>query len=91
MSNDAFYFGVLPILSEAAAGLRHQRRGNGARLADRPAGAPASLLVPSTHLLVGLAGVEFGETTYALKWATMICLVMLAAALAFGCLWSAVG
>ena len=45
------------------------------------------LLSPAVHyLLVGLAGVEFGDhQRYALKWATMICLVMLAAALAFGC------
>lgn len=85
MSNDAFYFGVLPILSEAAQGY-----GISAVEMARASliGQPVHLLsplVPSTYLLVGLAGVEFGDhQRYALKWATMICLVMLAAALAFG-------
>ena len=54
MSNDAFYFGVLPILSEAAQGW-HQRRGNGARLADRPAGAPAEP-AGAVHLSAGRSG-----------------------------------
>jgi CitMHS family citrate-Mg2+:H+ or citrate-Ca2+:H+ symporter len=41
--------------------------------------------VPSTYLLVGLAGVEFGDhQRYTLKWATLVCLVMLAAALLLG-------
>ena len=91
MSNDAFYFGVLPILSEAAQGY-----GISAVEMARASliGQPVHLLsplVPSTYLLVGLAGVEFGDhQRYALKWATMICLVMLAAALAFGLFpWSA--
>lgn len=85
MSNDAFYFGVLPILSEAAQGY-----GISAVEMARASliGQPVHLLsplVPSTYLLVGLAGVEFGDhQRYALKWATLVCMVMLAAALAFG-------
>ncbi|WP_447918268.1 CitMHS family transporter [Achromobacter aegrifaciens] len=85
MSNDAFYFGVLPILSEAAQGYGispvEMAR---ASLIGQPVHL-LSPLVPSTYLLVGLAGVDFGDhQRYALKWATMVCLVMLAAALAFG-------
>jgi len=85
MSNDAFYFGVLPILSEAAQGYGitpvEMAR---ASLIGQPVHL-LSPLVPSTYLLVGLAGVEFGDhQRYSLKWATMVCLVMLAAALAFG-------
>jgi citrate-Mg2+:H+ or citrate-Ca2+:H+ symporter, CitMHS family len=42
-----------------------------------------SPLVPSTYLLVGLAGVEFGDhQRFTLKWATVVCLVMLLASLA---------
>ena len=69
MSNDAFYFGVLPILSEAAQGY-----GISAVEMARASliGQPVHLLsplVPSTYLLVGLAGVEFGDhQRYALKW-----------------------
>jgi len=85
MSNDAFYFGVLPILSEAAGnyGITPVEMAR-ASLAGQPVHL-LSPLVPSTYLLVGLAGVEFGDhQRYALKWATMVCMVMLVAALAFG-------
>jgi CitMHS family citrate-Mg2+:H+ or citrate-Ca2+:H+ symporter len=42
-----------------------------------------SPLVPSTYLLVGLAGVEFGDhQRFTLKWAVVVCLVMLLASLA---------
>jgi CitMHS family citrate-Mg2+:H+ or citrate-Ca2+:H+ symporter len=44
-----------------------------------------SPLVPSTYLLVGLAGVEFGDhQRFTLKWALLVCLVMLLAGLASG-------
>ncbi|AOY96393.1 citrate transporter [Cupriavidus sp. USMAA2-4] len=84
MSNDAFYFGVLPILAEAAQGYGISP----AEMARASLiGQPVHLLsplVPSTYLLVGLAGVEFGDhQRYALKWAAMVCLVMLVAALGF--------
>ena len=43
-----------------------------------------SPLVPSTYLLVGLAGVEFGDhQRYTLKWATLTSLVLLAAGIVF--------
>ena len=41
-----------------------------------------SPLVPSTYLLVGLAGVEFGDhQRFTLKWAVLVCLLMLLASL----------
>lgn len=84
MSNDAFYYGVLPILSEAAQGY-----GISAVEMARASliGQPVHLLsplVPSTYLLVGLAGVDFGDhQRFTLKWAVLVCLVMMFAALAF--------
>lgn len=82
ISNDAFYFGVLPIVAEAAA----------AHGADPVEMARASLvgqpihllspLVPSTYLLVGLAGVDFGDhQRFTLKWAFAVSVVILAGAL----------
>ncbi|KAG1271704.1 hypothetical protein G6F65_012217 [Rhizopus arrhizus] len=84
-SNDAFFFCVLPMLIVAAQGYGispvEMAR---ASLIGQPVHL-LSPLVPSTYLLVGLAGVEFGDhQRYSLKWATMVCMVMLAAALAFG-------
>jgi CitMHS family citrate-Mg2+:H+ or citrate-Ca2+:H+ symporter len=41
--------------------------------------------VPSTYLLVGLAGVDFGDhQRYTVKWAVTICLLMLLGALLLG-------
>lgn len=84
MSNDAFYFGVLPILSEAAQGY-----GITAVEMARASliGQPVHLLsplVPSTYLLVGMANVDFGDhQRFTLKWAVLVCMVMMLAALAF--------
>ncbi len=70
ISNDAFYFGVLPILAKAGAayGLTAAEMGRASVV-----GQPVHLLsplVPSTYLLVGLAGVEFDEhQRFTLKWA----------------------
>lgn len=83
MSNDAFYFGVLPILSEAAQGY-----GISAVEMARASliGQPVHLLsplVPSTYLLVGMAAVDFGDhQRFTLKWAVLVCLVMMFAGLA---------
>jgi citrate-Mg2+:H+ or citrate-Ca2+:H+ symporter, CitMHS family len=85
VSNDAFYFGMLPVIAQTAAG-------HGASV---EAIARASLvgqqfhllspLVPSTYLLVGLARVEFGEhLRFTAPWALGACAVMLATLLAFG-------
>lgn len=85
MSNDAFYFGVLPVLSEAAAhyGITPVEMARAAIV-----GQPVHLLsplVPSTYLLCGLAGIGFGDhQKFTIKWAIITCLVMLVAAVVFG-------
>jgi len=85
MSNDAFYFGVLPILSEAAGHyditpLQMAR----ASLAGQPVHL-LSPLVPSTYLLCGLAKVDFADhQRFTLKWAVLISLVLLGSGLMLG-------
>ncbi|CAN5165414.1 CitMHS family transporter [soil metagenome] len=85
ISNDAFYYGVLPVITEAANnyGISDVQMANASLI-----GQPVHLLsplVPSTYLLVGLAGVEFGDhQRFTLKWAIAICLLMMAVALAVG-------
>jgi len=85
MSNDAFYYGVLPVLSEAAA---HYGISPVEMARASIVGQPVHLLsplVPSTYLLVGLAKVDFGDhQRFTLKWAVLVCLAMLAAALLLG-------
>lgn len=85
MSNDAFYYGVLPILSEAAA---HYGISPVEMARASIVGQPVHLLsplVPSTFLLCGLAGIEFGQhQKFTIKWAIITCVVMLASGLIFG-------
>jgi citrate-Mg2+:H+ or citrate-Ca2+:H+ symporter, CitMHS family len=70
ISNDAFYFGILPILAAAAetygiTGVEMAR----ASLMGQPVHL-LSPLVPSTYLLVGLVGVDFDDhQRYTMKWA----------------------
>lgn len=85
MTNDAFYFGVLPVLAKAAAayGIDAAEMGRAALIGQ---GAHLlSPLVPSTYLLVGLNKVEFGDLQkFALLPAIGISLVWLATAVALG-------
>lgn len=85
MSNDAFYYGVLPILSEAAA---HYGISPVEMARASIVGQPVHLLsplVPSTYLLCGLAGVEFADhQKFSIKWAILTCLVMLGISMLFG-------
>lgn len=82
MSNDAFYFGILPLFTKAAAqfGISATMMGQASLL-----GQPVHLLsplVPSTYLLAGLAGVDFGaHQRFTLKWACGTVAVMLLTAL----------
>src|SRR3546814_18165826 len=49
-----------------------------------------SPLVPSTYLLVALAGIEFGDhQRFTLKWAVLVCLFIMFAALLMGKIGSA--
>ena len=85
MSNDAFYYGVLPILSEAAGhyGITPVEMAR-ASIVGQPVHL-LSPLVPSTYLLCGLAGIELGQhQKFTIKWAILTCLVMGAAALLLG-------
>lgn len=85
MSNDAFYFGVLPILSEAAShyGITPVEMAR-ASLAGQPVHL-LSPLVPSTYLLVGLAKVDFADhQRFTLKWAVLVSLVLMGGGLLFG-------
>jgi len=85
ISNDAFYYGVLPVVADAAqayniAPVEMAR----ASLIGQPVHL-LSPLVPSTYLLVGLAGVEFGDhQKFTLKWAVLICFMMMVTAIICG-------
>jgi CitMHS family citrate-Mg2+:H+ or citrate-Ca2+:H+ symporter len=85
ISNDAFYFGVVPILAKAASvyGISAAEIGRASLI-----GQPVHLLSPlvaSTYLLVGMSEIEFGDhQRYTLIWSISASLVMLAAALVFG-------
>ena len=85
VSNDAFYFGILPILSQAAGSYgiapvemaRASLTGQAVHL--------LSPLVPSTYLLVGLVRVELAQhQRFTLAWAVALSLVLLAAGLLTG-------
>lgn len=83
ISNDAFYYGVLPILNQAAAayGITAAEIGR-ASLVGQPVHL-LSPLVPSTYLLVSLAGVELGDhQRFTLKWTIVTSFILLAAGLA---------
>jgi len=85
MSNDAFYYGVLPVLAKAAEvyGITHAEIGRASLV-----GQPVHLLSPlvaSTYLLCGLAGVEFSDhQKYTMKWAFALSFLILLVCLLLG-------
>jgi citrate-Mg2+:H+ or citrate-Ca2+:H+ symporter, CitMHS family len=83
LSNDAFYYGVAPILAEAAGryGISPAEIGRASLV-----GQPVHVLSPlaaSAYLLAGLVKVELGDhQRFTLLWTVLSSLVMLATALA---------
>ncbi|WP_425577987.1 CitMHS family transporter [Streptomyces glaucus] len=85
MSNDGFYFGILPVLAEAGAahGVSPVEIAR-ASIVGQPLHM-SSPLVPAVYVLVGMAKVEFGDhTRFVVKWAALTCLVVLGAGILFG-------
>lgn len=84
VSNDAFYFGMLPILASTAEsyGISKEMIGRASLVGQQF--HLLSPLVPSTYLLVGLARIEFGELLrFASPWALGTCVVMFLSCLLF--------
>lgn len=87
MSNDAYYFGVVPILANAAAayGVDPVEIGRASIL-----GQPLHVLSPlfaAQYLLIGMVGVDYGESQRAImKWAFGTSIVMIVVALLTGVL-----
>ena len=85
ISNDAFYFGMLPILAQTgeAFGISPMEMARASLVGQQV--HLLSPLVPSTYLLVSMVGIELGEhQRYTARWALGAAAVMLIASLAFG-------
>jgi len=85
ISNDAFYFGMLPILAKTAAeyGLTPMEIARASLVGQQI--HLLSPLVASTYLLVGMSGLELGEhQKFMFRWAVIACLVFLGTCLALG-------
>ncbi|ALC84029.1 MULTISPECIES: CitMHS family transporter [Bacillus] len=85
MANDPYYYGVLPILAQTAEayGVDPAEIAR-ASILGQPVHAMSPLMA-SAYLLVGMAGVEFGDhQKFIFKWALGSCFVMIAIALLTG-------
>jgi CitMHS family citrate-Mg2+:H+ or citrate-Ca2+:H+ symporter len=85
ISNDAFYFGILPILAQAGAAYGHSAEAIGRASLVGQQVHLLSPLVASTYLLVGLCGIDFGALQrFTLPWALGMAAVMLLAGALIG-------
>ncbi|MEI3613778.1 CitMHS family transporter [Pseudogracilibacillus sp. SO30301A] len=76
---DAYYFGVLPVLSETASayGIATAEIGRAAILGQMTVGFPLSPLTASTFLLLGLAKVDLADhQRFIFKWAFGTTIIM---------------
>lgn len=84
---DAYYFGMLPVLSHTASGFGADQAeiARAAVLGQMTTGFPLSPLTASTFILVSMSGVQLGEhQRFIFRWAFGTTLVMTAAALLTG-------
>jgi CitMHS family citrate-Mg2+:H+ or citrate-Ca2+:H+ symporter len=85
ISNDAFYFGMLPILAATGAeyGVTPMEMARASLVGQQI--HLLSPLVASTYLLVGLSGIELGDhQKFIFRWALGACAVFMATCLLFG-------
>lgn len=84
---DSFYYGVMPVLGATAQGfgIEAVNVARAAILGQMTTGFPVSPLTPATFLLVGLAGVDFGEhQKKTIPLAFTVTIVMLAVSFIIG-------
>lgn len=84
---DAYYFGVLPIISQTAStfGIDPIEVGRAAILGQMTTGFPLSPLTASTFILIGMTGVDLGDhQRFIFKWAFGTTIIMTIAALLTG-------
>src|SRR5690606_7499959 len=85
ISNDAFYFGMLPVLAQSAEhyGISTMEIARASLVGQQI--HLLSPLVASTYLLVATAGVELGDhQRFTMKWALGACAVFMLDCLLFG-------
>lgn len=86
VSNDVFYFGMLPVLVQAAGhyGIEPIEMARAALV-----GQPVHILSPlvaSTYLLIGMLKLDYAQAQrFTLRWSFITCLVLLLVALITGC------
>jgi CitMHS family citrate-Mg2+:H+ or citrate-Ca2+:H+ symporter len=84
---DAYYYGVVPVLSHAAvqSGIDPLEIGRASLMGQMTVGFPLSPLTASTFLLTGLSGVDLGgHQRFVFKWAMGTTIIMTLTALLTG-------